>query len=115
MALRQAGLIFRAEAAAQLVIQPRAGEGFRVKSIFVGNVSAAAAFVTIINDTARVGFFRVSGFGGNHLFPPRSIEQDQTAVGTNLLEVMRGLYGMSGYPVVQGENFTVIVNTGTAD
>ena len=40
MALRQAGLIFRAEAAASLVITPRVGEGFIVRRIFAANVSA---------------------------------------------------------------------------
>lgn len=115
MALRQAGLIFRAEAAASLIITPRAGEAFRVKSIFVGNVSGTPAFVTLINDTARVGFFRVAGFGGSHLVAPRLIEQDQTTVGTNMIEIMRALWNFAGYPVAQGENFTASVNTGTAD
>jgi hypothetical protein len=115
MALRQAGLIFRAEAAASLIITPRAGEGFRVKSIFVMNVSAASAFVTLINDTARVGFFRIAGFGGSHLFAPRSIEQDQTSPGNNMIELMKGAFAFAGYPVVQGESFQVVVSTGTAD
>jgi hypothetical protein len=115
MALRQAGLIFRAEAAASLVITPRAGEGFRVRRIYVGNVSASPAFVTCINDTARVGFFRVAGFGGNHLGVPRLFDHDQTVKMTNLLDLMTRQLGMLGYPVVQGENFTVSVNTGTAD
>ncbi len=115
MALRQAGLIFRAEAVASLSIQPRAGEGFRVKSIFVMNVSAASAFVTLVNDTARVGFFRIAGFGGSHIFAPRSIEQDQTVAGNNMIELMKSAFGFAGYPVVQGENFFVNVSTGTAD
>ncbi len=115
MALRQAGLIFRTEAAASLLFTPRAGEGFRVKSIFVANVSAASAFVTIVNDTARVGFFRIAGFGGSHLFAPRSIEQDQTVAGNNMIELMKGAFGFAGYPVVQGEQFAINVSTGTAD
>ncbi len=115
MALRQAGLIFRAEAVGSLVITPRAGEGFRVKSIFVMNVSGASVFVTLINDTARVGFFRVAGFGGSHLFAPRSIEEDQTVPGNNMIELMKSAFGFAGYPVVQGESFTVSVSTGTAD
>lgn len=115
MALRQAGLIFRAEAASSLILTPRAGEGFRVKSIFTMNVSAASAFLTLINDTARVGFFRLAGFGGSHLFAPRSIEQDQTVAGNNMIELMKSAFAFAGYPVVQGENFTLSVSTGTAD
>ncbi len=115
MALRQAGLIFRAEAAASLIITPRAGEGFRVRKIYVYNVSAATAFVTLVNDTARVGFFRVAGFGGNHLGQARLLDKDQTVKASNLIDYMTELYQFSGYPVVQGENFTVSVNTGTAD
>src|SRR5260370_38684861 len=102
MAPRQAGLIFRAEAAASLVIQPRAGEGFRVRKIYVYNVSAATAFVTLINDTARVGFFRVAGFGGSHLGPPRLFDHDQTVKMTNLIDLMTHQFNFAGYPVVHG-------------
>src|SRR6266705_293103 len=87
MALRQAGLIFRAEAAASLIITPRAGEGF----------------------------FRVAGFGGNHLAQPRLHDKDQTVKASNLIDYVTERWNFSGYPVVQGENFTVSVNTGTAD
>jgi hypothetical protein len=115
MALRQAGLIFRAEASGQLVITPRAGEGFRVRKIYCYNVTNSPVFVTVINDTARVGFFRVAGFGGNHLAQPRLLDKDQTVKASNLIDYMVELYGFSGYPVVQGENFTVSVSSGTAD
>src|SRR5260370_40598751 len=102
MALRQAGLIFRAEAAASLVIAPRAGEGFRVRKIYVYNVSAATAFVTLMNETARVGFFRVAGFGGAHLGQPRLFDHDQTVKMTTLIGLMTTQFGFAGYPVVQG-------------
>ncbi len=115
MALRQAGLIFRAEAAGSLIITPRAGEGFRVRKIYVSNVSGSPAFATLVNDTARVGFFRLAGFGGNHLGQPRLFDHDQTVKMTNLIDLMTTQFNFSGYPVVQGENFNVSINPGTAD
>jgi len=115
MALRQAGLIFRAEAAASLIITPRAGEGFRVRKIYVSNVSGSPAYATLVNDTARVGFFRLAGLGGNHLGQPRLFDHDQTVKMTNLVDLMTTQFNFSGYPVVQGENFNVSINPGTAD
>lgn len=115
MALRQAGLIFRAEAASTLAFTPRAGEGFLVRRIFIVNVSGASVFATFINDTARVGFFRIAGFGGSHLLNPRAQEVSQNVRGTNLLDLMMQQLGFKGYPVVQGETFTINISTGTAD
>lgn len=110
MALRQAGLMFRAEAAATLVVTPRIGEAFIVRSVFITNPSAGTQHATFLNDTARVGFFRTNGFGGRHLIAP-----NETARGENLLEIAKQLQFMTGYPVVQGESFTVNLDTGTAD
>src|SRR5215469_12576667 len=115
MALRQAGLIFRAEAATSLAITPRAGEGFIVRRVFCVNVSAGTAFATFINDTARVGFFRLAGFGGSHLLNPRAQEVANNLRGTNLLDLMLQRLSFKGFPVVQGETFTVGISTGTAD
>lgn len=115
MALKQAGLIFRAEAAANLVITPRAGESFRVRRIFASNPSTALQHVTIINDTARVGFFRIVGLGGSHLLNPRSAEVSNNVRGTNMLDWMLKYSAFQGYPVVQGESLTITLDTGTAD
>src|SRR5271165_4237349 len=113
MALRAAGLIFRAEAAASLVLTPRAGEAFRIRRIFVSNVSGSPAFVLLVNDTARVGFFRVAGYGGSHLLSPRALEVANNVRGGNLVDWMLNQISFTGYPVVQGENFTLSVSTGT--
>ncbi len=115
MPLRQAGLIFRAEVATSLVISPRAGEGFKVRRIFCTNASGGNQFATIINDTARVGFFRVGGYGGAHLLNTRAQEVSGNVRGTNLLDVMWRLWAFEGYPVVEGESFTVNISTGTCD
>lgn len=115
MALRQAGLIFRAEVAANLVITPRAGESFRVRRIFTANHSGALQHLTVINDTARVGFFRLVGLGGAHLFNPRETEHPQATKGSNVLDWMAQYNGFQGYPVVQGESLTLSLDTGTAD
>lgn len=115
MALRQAGLIFRAEVAASLVLTPRAGESFRVRRIFASNPSTALQHVLIINDTARVGFFRIVGLGGSHLLNPRSQEVANNVRGANLLDWMTKYNGFAGYPVVQGEALTIALDTGTAD
>ncbi len=115
MALRQAGLIFRAEAAANLVIAPRAGESFRVRRIFGSNPSAALQHVTIINDTARVGFFRIVGLGGSHLLNPRSQAVVNNVPGCNMLDWMFKYNQFMGYPVVQGEALTILLDAGTAD
>jgi hypothetical protein len=114
MALQQPGLIFRAEAATSLVITARAQEALRVRKIFAMNTSVAAPaaqHVTIINDTARVGFFRINaGLGGAHLVPP-----NETKRGVNLLDFMTVNLGFPGYPVAAGESLIIAVDTGTAD
>ncbi len=115
MSLRQAGLIFRVEAAANMVISPRAGEAFRVRRIFASNPSGALQHVTVINDTARVGFFRVVGLGGSHLLNPRSQEVANNVRGCNMLDWMLTFQQFAGYPVVQGESLTLSLDTGTAD
>ncbi len=110
MALQQPGLIFRAEAATTLVVTARAQEALRVKKIFAINPSVATQFVTIINDTARVGFFRTAGLGGRHLVPP-----NETARGVNLLDFMMKHLSFPGYPVAAGESLTIAVDAGNAD
>lgn len=115
MALRQAGLIFRAEAAASLVITPRVGEGFIIRRIFASNVSGSPAHLLLVNDTARVGFFRIAGFGGSHLLNPRSREVANNIRGSNMFDWMITYSNFKGIPVVQGENFTLSTDTGTAD
>lgn len=115
MALRQAGLIFRAEASASLVITPRMGEGFRIRRIFVSNPNGTLQHLLVVNDTARVGFFRVIGLGGSHLLNPRSHEWSGSVRGGNILDWMNAFENFSGYPVVQGESLTLSMDTGTAD
>jgi hypothetical protein len=115
MALRQAGLIFRAETANSLAITPRMGEGFRIRRIFVSNPSGTLQHLLVVNDTARVGFFRVIGLGGGHLLGPRSLELFQTPRGGNLLDWMLSFENFQGYPVVQGESLTLSMDNGTAD
>lgn len=115
MALLQPGLIFRAEAAASLVITPRMGEGFRVRRIFAGNPSAPLQHLLIVNDTARVGFFRTNGLGGAHLLNPVSNESNSAIRGGNMLDWMTHMQAWTGYPVVQGESMTLSFDTGTGD
>jgi hypothetical protein len=115
VALRQAGLIFRVEAAGSLVITPRAGESFRVRRVFASNPSTTLQHVIVINDTARVGFFRIVGLGGSHLLNPRSQEVSNNVRGSNLLDWMGTFQQFAGYPVVQGESLTLSLDTGTAD
>ncbi len=110
MALQQPGLIFRAEAAANLVVTARAQESLRVRKIFVINTSASPQHATIINDTARVGFFRTSGFGGGHMEGP-----NLRSLVPNLLDFMTKFLSFPGYPVSAGENLTISLDTGTAD
>lgn len=115
MALQQPGLIFRAEAASSLVITPRMGEAFRVRRIYVSNPSASLQHLLVVNDTARVGFFRTNGLGGAHLLPPRDYEPGTTLRGGNMINWMEAFENFTGYPVVQGEAMTLTLDTGTAD
>lgn len=115
MALRQAGLVFRAEVANTLVITPRAGESFRVRRIFASNPSGTLQHVLVVNDTARVGFFRIVGLGGSHLLNPRSQEVANNVRGCNMIDWMLANSNFAGYPVVQGESLTLSLDTGTAD
>ncbi len=110
MALQQPGLIFRAEVATSLVVTARAQEALRVKKIYVTNSSASPQHATIINDTARVGFFRVSGFGGQHLAAP-----NLRNIIPNLLDFMTSFLSFPGYPVAAGESLIVAIDSGTAD
>lgn len=117
MALRQAGLISRSEGQIALVLAPRAGESLRVRQIEVTNPGVGTLFATIINDTARVGFFRVAGTwgGGPHLQSQRVQEVDAAIRGCNMLKWMTKQEAFAGYPVVEGETFTIQLNQGTAD
>jgi hypothetical protein len=115
MALQQPGLIYRAEVTTNLVITPRMGEGFRVRRIFVANPSAPIQHLTVINDTARVGFFRTNGLGGSHMLNPRAHEASAAIRGGNVLDWMTKFENFTGYPVVQGEAMTLQLDTGTAD
>jgi hypothetical protein len=115
MALQQPGLIFRTEAASSLVITPRMGESFRIRRIFVSAPSAPLQHLLVINDTARVGFFRTAGLGGSHLLSPRGYENGSVVRGGNTLDWMVGFANFTGYPVVQGEAMTLSLDTGTAD
>ncbi len=110
MALKQPGLISRAEAAATLVITARAKEGLRLRKVYVTNPSGTLQHVTLINDTARVGFFRIQGLGGRHLSGPNDASR-----GRNLLDFMTRFLNFPGYPIAEGESLTINVDNGTAD
>jgi hypothetical protein len=110
MALLQPGLISRAEAVSSLVITARAQEALRVRKIFVTNPSGTLQHATIINDTARVGFFRTLGLGGRHLVAPNEL-----ARGVNLLDFLTAQMAFPGYPVAAGEALTISLDAGTAD
>lgn len=115
MALRQAGLVFRAEAAASLAITPRVGEGFIIRRIFSANQSTTPQHLLLVNDTARVGFYRTGGFGGSHLLSPRAQEIAGNVRGSNMLDWLMQRENFKGIPVVQGETFTASFDTGTGD
>jgi len=69
----------------------------------------------VINDTARVGFFRFAGLGGSHLTNPRSQELGGNVHGCNMVDWMAKYNNFAGYPVVQGESLTLSTDSGTAD
>lgn len=118
MALRQPGLIFRSEGTNTLVITPRAGEAFRIRRIVVDNPGVGALFCLLINDTARVGFFRVGqGFyGGAHLLNANDQEGVAAQRGCNMVDWMAAQANFAGYPVIQGTAFTLKMNgVSTAD
>jgi len=110
MALKQAGLIYRAEAATTLAVTPLAGEGLRIRRVFCSNPSAAEQYATLITGTTRVGFFRTRGKGGRHLVGPNDSNR-----GMNLLDYMTRRLGFTGYPVDQGFTFNVNIDTGNSD
>lgn len=118
MALRQAGLIFRSEGTNALVIAPRAGEAFRIRRIVVNNPGVGALFCLLINDTARVGFFRVGAgfYGGAHLLGANDQEGVAAQRGCNMIDWMAAQANFAGYPVIQGTAFTLQMNgVSTAD
>ncbi len=110
MALQQPGLIFRAEAAANLVVTARAQEALRVRKIFAFNPTVTPQHVTIINDTARVGFFRTNGLGGRQMANPN----ERNSI-PNILDFMVKSLSFPGYPVAAGESLTIVVDAGVAD
>lgn len=110
MGLRQAGLIYRAEAATTLIVTPLAGEGLRIRKVQVINPSVALQFATFITGTARVGFFRTIGLGGAHLIPPNEL-----ARGMNFVDFLADHFEFIGYPVDEGHTFEVRLDAGDAD
>src|SRR5260370_868734 len=50
-----------------------------------------------------------------HLGQPRLADRDQVVKATNLIDLMTTQFNFSGYPVVQGENFTMNLSAGSAD
>ncbi len=75
-----------------------AGESLLVTGIYID--TPAASYVTLQVDKTTVGYYRVGGTQGNHLFFP-----DVTDIRGNLLDLLRARELFGGYPVPEGSTF----------
>jgi len=85
--------------ATDLALAADAGESLLVLGIYVYN--PASNYLTVKVDNTSVGYFRVGGTQGNHLFYPT--DSDHRG---NLLDLLRDLGLFSGIPIAEGQQLT---------
>jgi len=83
-----------------LTLQAESGKSLLVTGVYVAN--ALSDYVTLITEKTNVGYFRVGGTLGNHLFFPMPDNQY-----LNLLDLMVNRGWIKGYPVGEGETFRI--------
>ena len=108
MALKERNMVRTFTGSGDYELQAKTGESLLIKGIYVSG--SANNFASLYIDKTTVGYFRVAGNRGNHLFFPLQDEQrDQ-----NLLDFMRVRGIFAGYPVGEGQTF-IIKNVGGAN
>lgn len=98
MALKEALAVKQVVGNTLLELTADAGESLLVTGIYID--TPAASYVTLQTDKTSVGYFRVGGTQGNHLFFP-----DTTYHVPNLLDLLRERNLFAGYPVPEGSTF----------
>lgn len=103
MGLREAYMIKEnmSAATATLSIEAKVGESLKIKQLLVGALHSGG-FCECLIDRLSIGFWYIGGIAENHL------EQcGVTNVLPNLFERLQQLNVFDGYPVAEGETFTI--------
>lgn len=116
MAIREPLMSKTVMGAADLTLRADVGESLLIKGIYA--LATIATYATLRIEKTTVGFFRVDNTVGNHLSFPR--QNDASAVVTpylprNLLDLLYNVGIFTGYPIGEGETFTLTGLTNAAD
>ena len=101
MALKERNMIRTFTGTGDYELQAKTGESLRIKAIYVDN--PASDFVSLYIDKTTVGYFRVGGSRGNHLFYPLPDNRRNM----NLLDFLREREIFTGYPIAEGQTFII--------
>ncbi len=108
MALKERNMVRTFSGTGDYELQAKTGESLLIKGIYVS--SPGSDFASIYIDKTTVGFFRVGGARGNHLFYPLQDEQRNK----NLLDILREREIFMGFPVAEGQTL-IIKNVGATN
>ena len=100
MALKRSGMVKTVYGNTNLSLTPMVGEAYRIKGIYIVNPSSN--YITLTTAKTTVGYFRVGGTQGNHLF---AFTADKPY--PNLLKQLMDLHVWHDYPVAEGETFII--------
>jgi len=100
MAIKRSGMVKTVIGNENLSLTPTVGEAYRIRGIFIKN--PATDYVTLSTAKTTVGYFRVGGTQGNHLF---AYEADKPY--DNLFTQMIKAGVWHEYPVAEGETFII--------
>ena len=108
MALIQSDNVVLFQNVSSATLTPPTGQSYLVKDIEVFNNNAN--YLKFYNNKTTVGFWRLAGTAGGHLYPA-----DMYTQRPNLMHKLYLDNIFTGYPVVQGENFIMNTDTGTVN
>jgi hypothetical protein len=101
MALRQQNAVKRAAAATSLTLLAHTGEAFRIRRIYCAGSGTSPDYLTVKAERRTVGFYRVAGKSGNHLFFPGYRQS------YNLMEWLAANNIDVSIPIAEGESLTI--------
>jgi len=97
MAIKERNMLRTFSGANDYDLEAKTGESLLIKGIYVSG--ATSDFATIYIDKTTVGYFRVAGARGGHLFHPlTNVERNK-----NLLDYLRERGIFAGYPIGEGQ------------
>lgn len=100
MALKNSDMVKTVIGDTDLSMTPPVGEAYKIKGIMVSN--PGTNYVTLSTSKTTIGYFRVGGAQGSHLFA-----YDSKVPFDNLLSQLIKLGAWHEYPVAEGETFLI--------